>query len=147
MLQAVLLCEVQELVGAVVAVKVAREAAFRAREADEVDRPARPRIDVPVFLERRIALQAEAFPDAVSLARIIDQQRKRARVYGQFGLDHGMIVGHTVLTFIPVLGWIILPFFSLAIFVIAVIAAIKAFQNQKWQIPVIGPLAETQANQ
>jgi uncharacterized membrane protein len=55
------------------------------------------------------------------------------------------IVGHTILTFIPVLGWIILPFFSLAIFILAVVAAIKALQNQKWHIPVIGDMAEKQA--
>ena len=76
-------------------------------------------------------------------------RNKFVRFHAFQGLFLGLvsIVGHTVLTFIPVLGWIILPFFSLAIFVIAVIAAIKAFQNQKWQIPIIGPLAETQANQ
>jgi uncharacterized membrane protein len=55
------------------------------------------------------------------------------------------IVGHTILSFIPVLGWILLPFFSLAIFVLGVIAAVKAFQSQKWRIPVIGDLAEKQA--
>ena len=55
------------------------------------------------------------------------------------------IVGHTILTFIPVLGWIILPFFSLAIFILAVVAAIKALQNQKWKIPMIGDMAEKQA--
>jgi uncharacterized membrane protein len=56
------------------------------------------------------------------------------------------IVGHIVLTIIPIIGWIILPFFSLAIFVIAIIAAVKAFQNQKWNIPVIGPMAQKQAD-
>ena len=55
------------------------------------------------------------------------------------------IVGHTILMFIPVLGWIILPFFSLAIFILAVVAAIKALQNQKWKIPMIGDMAEKQA--
>ena len=56
------------------------------------------------------------------------------------------IVGHIVLTIIPIIGWIILPFFSLAIFVLSIIAAIKAFQNQKWSIPGIGPMAEKQAD-
>jgi uncharacterized membrane protein len=56
------------------------------------------------------------------------------------------IVGHIVLTIIPIIGWIILPFFSLAIFVIAVIAAIKAYGNNKWMIPIIGPMAEKQAD-
>ena len=75
-------------------------------------------------------------------------KNKFVRFHAFQGLFLGLfsIVGHTVLTFIPVLGWILLPFFSLAIFVIAVIAAVKAFQNQKWSIPVIGPLAQQQAD-
>ena len=56
------------------------------------------------------------------------------------------IAGHIVLTIIPIIGWIILPFFSLAIFIIAVVAAVKAFQNQKWMIPVIGEMAQKQAD-
>ncbi len=55
------------------------------------------------------------------------------------------IAGHIVLTMIPILGWIILPFFSLAIFILAVIAAVKAYQQQEWKIPVIGEFAAKQA--
>lgn len=75
-------------------------------------------------------------------------KNKFVRFHAFQGLFLGLvsIVGHTVLTFIPVLGWIALPFFSLAIFIIAVIAAVKAFQNQKWMIPVIGELAQKQAD-
>jgi uncharacterized membrane protein len=74
---------------------------------------------------------------------------KFIRFHAFQGLFLGLasIAGHIVLGIIPVLGWFILPFFSLAIFIIAVIAAIKAYGNQKWMIPGIGPLAETQANQ
>ena len=56
------------------------------------------------------------------------------------------IVGHIVLWMIPVVGWIIAPFFGLAIFIIAIIAAVKAYQNQMWKLPVIGDFAEKQAN-
>ncbi len=56
------------------------------------------------------------------------------------------IVGHIVLTIIPIIGWIILPFFSLAIFILAVIAAVKAYGNNEWKIPVIGDFASKQAN-
>ncbi len=55
------------------------------------------------------------------------------------------IVGHIVLSMIPIIGWIILPFFSLGIFVLAVIAAVKAYQNQEWSIPVVGNFAKQQA--
>ena len=54
------------------------------------------------------------------------------------------IGGHIVLGIIPVLGWAILPFFSLAIFVVAVICAVKAYGNQEFKLPVIGDLAAKQ---
>jgi uncharacterized membrane protein len=74
-------------------------------------------------------------------------KNKFVRFHAFQGLFLGLvsIVGHIVLTIIPIIGWIILPFFSLAIFVIAVVAAIKAYGNNKWMIPVIGPMAEKQA--
>ncbi len=56
------------------------------------------------------------------------------------------IVGQVVLTMIPILGWIILPFFALAVLIIAIVAAVKALGNQKWKVPVIGDYAEKQAN-
>jgi uncharacterized membrane protein len=59
------------------------------------------------------------------------------------GLVH--IVGHTVLT-ITVVGILLVPFFGLAILVLGIVAAVKAYQGQKWQIPVIGPMAQKQAD-
>jgi uncharacterized membrane protein len=47
---------------------------------------------------------------------------------------------------VPFIGWIILPFFSLAVFIVAVVAAIKAYQGSKIMLPVIGAMAEKQAN-
>jgi uncharacterized membrane protein len=76
-------------------------------------------------------------------------KNKFIRFHAFQGLFLGLtsIAGHIVLGIIPVVGWFLLPFFSLAIFIIAVIGAVKAYGNQKWMIPVIGPMAETQANQ
>lgn len=54
------------------------------------------------------------------------------------------IAGHIVLGMVPFLGWVILPFFSLAIFVVAVICAVKAYGNQEFKLPVIGELAAKQ---
>lgn len=50
-----------------------------------------------------------------------------------------------VLGFIPIIGWIALPFVSLAIFVVWVICFVKAFQNQWFKLPFIGDFAEQQA--
>ncbi len=54
------------------------------------------------------------------------------------------IAGHIVLGIIPFVGWVILPFFSLAIFVVAVICAVKAYGNQEFKLPVLGELAAKQ---
>ena len=54
------------------------------------------------------------------------------------------IAGQIVLALIPILGWALMPLWSLLILVLAVIGAVKAYQNQTWHIPVIGPFAEKQ---
>ena len=54
------------------------------------------------------------------------------------------IAGHIVLSMVPVIGWVILPFFSLGIFVLAVICAVKAYGNNEFKLPVIGDLAAKQ---
>ena len=48
------------------------------------------------------------------------------------------VVGSLVLGIIPILGWLILPFFTLVIFVFYIIAFIKAIQGEFWEVPVIG---------
>jgi uncharacterized membrane protein len=54
------------------------------------------------------------------------------------------IAGHIVLTLIPFVGWALMPLWSLFILVLAVVGAVKAYQNQTWRIPVIGDFAEKQ---
>ncbi len=54
------------------------------------------------------------------------------------------IAGNIVLAMFPVLGWALLPLWSLLIVVLAVVGAVKAYQNQTWRIPVIGAFAEKQ---
>ncbi len=52
---------------------------------------------------------------------------------------------YIVLGIIPILGWILLLFAPLALFVVWVICAVKAFQKEKFKLPVIGDFAEKQA--
>jgi uncharacterized membrane protein len=56
------------------------------------------------------------------------------------------IIGHIILGVIPVIGWMISPFFFLAMLIVAIVAAVKAYQNQMWKLPIIGDFAEKQAN-
>jgi uncharacterized membrane protein len=46
---------------------------------------------------------------------------------------------------IPVLNFVLWPLANLALFIGWIICMIKAFQNQMFKLPVIGPIAEKQA--
>jgi len=52
---------------------------------------------------------------------------------------------HLVLGIIPVIGWFILPFVSLGILIIWIIALVKALNGEKYQLPIIGKFAAQQA--
>jgi len=52
---------------------------------------------------------------------------------------------NTVLAIIPILGWILMPFVSLAFLVVAIICILKALKGQRIKLPFIGDLAEKQA--
>ncbi len=57
-----------------------------------------------------------------------------------------LFVIHIVLMFVPVIGWAISMLVSLAALVLWVVCLIKANQGQWFKIPVIGDIAEKQAN-
>jgi uncharacterized membrane protein len=50
-----------------------------------------------------------------------------------------------VLSVIPIIGWIIIPFFMIAFLVIWVLVLIKASKGQRYKLPLIGKFAEQQA--
>jgi uncharacterized membrane protein len=61
-----------------------------------------------------------------------------------------LIILSSVLAFIPILGhiaafllWLVI---GLGFFVTWIVLMIKAFQNQMWKLPIIGDMAEKQAN-
>lgn len=56
------------------------------------------------------------------------------------------IVVHAVLTMIPFIGWILIVPFSVFMFVVFVVCMIKAYQLQMFRLPVVGEMAEKQAN-
>jgi uncharacterized membrane protein len=51
-----------------------------------------------------------------------------------------------VLGVIPVIGWVIIPFANLVLLVIWVYVLIKALNGLRFKLPLIGDLAEKQAN-
>jgi uncharacterized membrane protein len=52
---------------------------------------------------------------------------------------------HIVLTLIPVIGWILVPFVSLGFLVIWIILLLKALKGERFQLPIIGKFAAQQA--
>lgn len=52
-----------------------------------------------------------------------------------------------VLGIIPVIGWILIPFVSLGILIVAIIALLKALKGERYQLPIIGKFAAQQAGQ
>ena len=55
-----------------------------------------------------------------------------------------MFIGH-----IPFLGWMTIllwPLIGLGVFILWIIMLLKAYQGQMWKLPVIGDMAEKQAN-
>ena len=50
--------------------------------------------------------------------------------------------GWIILTIIPVIGWILLPFWGLLMFVFWLVAIVKAWQGEKFEIPIISGLVK-----
>jgi uncharacterized membrane protein len=52
---------------------------------------------------------------------------------------------HLVLSFIPVIGWILVPFVSLGFLIIWIIVLLKALKGERFELPLIGKYAAQQA--
>jgi uncharacterized membrane protein len=55
------------------------------------------------------------------------------------------VVVDVALTLIPFVGWIVLPLFGLLVLIVWILCVARAFNGQRFKIPVIGDLAEKQA--
>ena len=57
----------------------------------------------------------------------------------------GLFVLQIILPVIPVLGWILMPFVALLSLVLWILLMIKAYQGEKFKLPVVGDIAEQKA--
>ena len=55
-------------------------------------------------------------------------------------------IGNICLMFIPILGWIALPFWMLANVIVMIVCAVKAYGNNRFKLPVLGDFAEKHAD-
>lgn len=64
-------------------------------------------------------------------------------------LSIGLAILTTILAFIPVVGWLIglfiWPIFALGMLALAILIMYKAYNNERYMIPVIGAMAAKQA--
>jgi len=64
--------------------------------------------------------------------------------FGKFHANQGLlllitsVIGSVVLSFIPIIGWIILPFFTLGILAFAIIGLVNGLQGKAKRLPLIG---------
>lgn len=70
----------------------------------------------------------------------------RFHAFQCIGLTITAVVVHIIAALIPVIGWVLTPFISLAFLVIWLITILKASKGEWFKLPVIGPIAEKQAN-
>lgn len=64
--------------------------------------------------------------------------------YGRFHANQALllflvsIIGTTVLSIIPIIGWILLPFYGLGILILAVMGLVNGFQGKAKRLPLFG---------
>lgn len=66
--------------------------------------------------------------------------------YGRFHANQALLLfivglaGSIILGMIPIIGWIILPIFSLAVFIFAIIGLVNGFGGKAKDLPIFGKI-------
>lgn len=64
--------------------------------------------------------------------------------FGRYHTNQGLILfitsvaGSIILSFIPIIGWLLLPFFSIAILVFAILGLVNGLNGKAKELPIIG---------
>ena len=53
--------------------------------------------------------------------------------------------GLTVLSFVPIIGWILSPFLLVLAFILWLVLIYKAYQGEEFKLPIVGDFAQKQA--
>ena len=69
----------------------------------------------------------------------------RFHAFQCIGLTVAAVVVHLIAMLIPVIGWVLTPFISLAFLAIWLFTILKASKGEWFKLPIIGPFAEKQA--
>lgn len=85
---------------------------------------------------------------AIGIIWFFVDDKMKASEFAKFHVKQALVLmiaslgGHLILGLIPLLGWIALPLFSLAVFALAVIGIINAVNGEKKELPIIGQFAD-----
>lgn len=66
--------------------------------------------------------------------------------FGRFHANQSLVlvivafIGGFILTIIPIIGWILLPFFYIAIFIFAVLGLVNGLNGKAKELPLIGKI-------
>lgn len=104
--------------------------------------PETPAPTTPATEDRTIAILAYITIIGFIVAIVMHSSKKTAigsyHLRQALGLFITAVCGGLVLAMIPVVGWIIIPFFSLTIFIFAIMGLISAVNGQQKPLPVLG---------
>lgn len=77
---------------------------------------------------------------------VIEKQSKFVRFHAMQStlLFGGIFIANIALGFIPILGWLVGLFLSLAAFILWIVLMWKAFQGETYKVPYVGEMAEKQ---
>ena len=104
-------------------------------------------------LDANVASAVAYIPIVAIVFLVIEKGSRLVKFHSvqSLGLALGCFViwfGLMVVGMIPVIGWLTLllwPLFGIAMFVVWLIALLKAFKGEWWKLPVIGDIAEKQS--
>lgn len=79
---------------------------------------------------------------------VLEKENKFVRFHAMQSIMFGVasIILSIVVPFIPLLGLLLAPLIALATFVLWLMLMWKAYNNQEWELPVLGKMARDQIN-
>ena len=80
---------------------------------------------------------------------LIEKESKFVRFHAiqSIAINVVLFVIYLIFMFIPIIGWIINIFIGIAMFILWIVLMYKAYQGEKFKLPIVGNFAEKQVNQ
>lgn len=73
---------------------------------------------------------------------LAEKDNKKVRFHAMQSLM--FFAAMTVISFVPVIGWLLSPFVMIVAFIVWLMAIYKAYNGEEFELPVVGKLAKKQ---